>query len=710
MDNQPTMLSRKRGNAQRVKMAVILGALISFGPLSLDMYLPGLPALAEDLNTSASLTQLSLTFCLLGLSFGQLAAGPLSDIYGRRKPILIGLVVFIISSVLCALSTSIGMLLVLRLLQGLAGATCIVGARATARDLYSGTELTKFMALLAIFHGAGPIIAPVIGGQLMYVTTWNGIFYVLAAIGVLFLVTAGMNLTETLEPSGRISGKLKNTFSIYRRLLLDRSFMGFSLAQGMITGGMFAYISGSSFVLQKIYGNGVLLGDHSEHGWGIKYTTEFHMTNDSKLFPPRPKWEEKGYLPDEYGHWLRGPWRDYQGSKNVLDREHGVVLSRDGTQALHLEQIEDVALPLYEGRMIGQFDFSEKGWVSGTGRSAVWRDIPFQEKVIEPQYLMGLNSYVEAVDKNGKPKSVRGLKPCYMDVSSATNSRTMISSGVWDVPCGNKVPLLLPRGGALPAISLQTCLNSFVFDFAMRSRLGGLTINYFIVEECPLPHQALIPQEIIAKAFSLLAANSPTLSAAKDSLGFELGHAAITEHERLRLRVIIDATMFGLCSLSLEDVAHILKDCDRPIGDLSGDSAKKLNPKGFWRLGKGTDPELRHTVLSLVAFCDLQEKGLDAFLAQNGGDGWMIPDNLRLADYGLGHDERAQQSLSVASRLGPRFYDWQLNEDLERSWQECADHAELIRRIVPLPSPDETLTIAEPSANYDTQGSQGALF
>ena len=123
-------------------------------------------------------------------------------------------------------------------------------------------------------------------------------------------------------------------------------------------------------VLQKIYANGVLLGDRSERGWGIKYAREFDMTNDSKLFPPRPKWEAKGYQPDEYGHWLKGPWRDYSGPSHILDRGYGLVLSRDGSKAIQVEKIEDVALPLYEGRMIGQFDFSEKGWVSGKGRSA----------------------------------------------------------------------------------------------------------------------------------------------------------------------------------------------------------------------------------------------------------------------------------------------------------------------------------------------------
>lgn len=463
-------------------------------------------------------------------------------------------------------------------------------------------------------------------------------------------------------------------------------------------------------VLQKIYANGVLLGDQSENGWGIKYAREFDMTNDSKLFPPRPKWEEKGYRPDEYGHWLKGPWHDYNGPQHILEREPGLVLSRDGQQALRVEEIEDVALPLYEGRMIGQFDFSEKGWVSGKGRSAVWRDIPFEEKVIEPQFLMSYSDYVSATDKNGNPKTARGLKPCYMDVGSATNSRTMISSAVWDFPCGNKVPLLIPNKGETAGIALVACLDSFVFDFAIRNRLGGLTINYFIAEESPLPPLQDVPKPLVEAAFRLISAGNPIYSPVLESLARIDVRAAVSAHERTRLRVIIDAALFAIAGLDWEGACHILKDCDLPVDQLSGDAAKGLNPKGFWRLGKGLPPELRHTVLSLIAFHDLQEKGLDAFLAQNDGEGWMIPEQLRLADYGLGHDDRAQEYQPVASRLGPRFYDWQLNEDVERSWQECAAHAELIRRIVPLPEPEPADGAPDARATNKNESPQGALF
>ncbi len=457
-------------------------------------------------------------------------------------------------------------------------------------------------------------------------------------------------------------------------------------------------------VLQKIYAHGVLLGDQSERGWGIKYATEFHMTNDSKLFPPRPKWEEQGYRPDEYGHWLKGPWRDYRGPSNILDREPELVLSRDGTQALRAAAIEDVALPLYEGRMIGQFDFSEKGWVSGKGRTAVWRDIPFGVKVIEPQYLMGLMAY--RGDPEKESKSLLGLKTGFLAIGSATNSRSMFAGLMANVPAGNSVAIL-QSATHQKTIALMTALNSFAYDFTLRNRLGGLNLNYFVVAETPIP--ALNEKELLELSRIGIQLCLPNNTFALEWHQLQSSKQnwqqlfALTDYERQRLKSISEAICSFSFGLNVKDFGDILESCDLPRGDASGEKAKRLNPKGFWRIDKDKDPELRHTILSLIAFHDLQEKGLDAFLTQNNGEGWMIPDTLRLADYGLGHDDRAQEHQPVASRLGPRFYDWQLNEDVERSWQECAAHAELIRRIVPLPAAGET------SSADQTPGALGVL-
>lgn len=473
-------------------------------------------------------------------------------------------------------------------------------------------------------------------------------------------------------------------------------------------------------VLQKIYANGVLLGDQSENGWGIKYATEFHMTNDSKLFPPRPKWEEKGYRPDEYGHWLKGPWQDYNGPQHILDRQPGLVLSRDGRQALQVDEIEDVALPLYEGRMIGQFDFSEKGWVSGKGRSAVWRDIPFEEKVIEPQYMAALD------DVAGSPKCNMNPKIAYMRIGSATNSRTAISSFLDIYPAGDSVFFYRPhKRSYLTSVAVSTNLNSLAYDYHLRNRVGGLNLSEFIMDETSVvsPSSIRANNKLIAHITSLLfcspsqamalcalVAEEPQLDATIKRKSWRKGWAT-SNSERLRVRAILDAIYGHLYNLSVREMSFLLRGCDVPVGG-HGDSKYSgiIDPKGFWRIDKDKDPELRHTVLSLIAFHDLQQKGLDAFLAQNDGEGWMIPEQLRLADYGLGHDERAQEYQPVASRLGPRFYDWQLNEDVERSWQECAAHAELIRRIVPLPEPEPADGVAEEQATYKTESPQGALF
>jgi len=239
---------------QRLQIAVILGSIATIGPLSIDMYLPALPALSAYFGTTAAYVQLSLTFFLLGLALGQLVAGPLSDVYGRRRPLLIGMMIYAVSSLLCAFVPSIGLLIALRLVQGLAGSVGVVISRAAVRDMYTGSELTKFFSLLMIVNGLGPILAPVLGGQLLRVTTWQGVFVVLSAAGLLFFITILLRLPETLPKERRSRSGLVGTLRIFRSLLGNRRFMGYALSQGFVTAAMFAYISGSSFVLQNIFG------------------------------------------------------------------------------------------------------------------------------------------------------------------------------------------------------------------------------------------------------------------------------------------------------------------------------------------------------------------------------------------------------------------------------------------------------------------------
>ncbi|MCC7376085.1 MAG: hypothetical protein IT581_15610 [Verrucomicrobiales bacterium] len=473
-------------------------------------------------------------------------------------------------------------------------------------------------------------------------------------------------------------------------------------------------------LLDRMYSRGVLLGDQSPRGWGLKYVTEFHMTNDAKLFPPLPKWEAQGYRPDEYGHWLKGDWRPvaefnqlatlnpqlpiHARAATVVKRP-GLLLSRDGTQAISIEDIADVAVPLYEGRMIGQFDFSQKGWVSGKGRTAVWREIPWEEKQIEPQYLMAystqreetLKKYLASVAKargkdfaeqeaerlsdpaqfeawwNGQRRRVS-----FMDVTSATNERTTIASYLEQYPCGNSAPLLLRSQNPLAAAAV---LNSFAYDYTARARCGGLHLNYFVIEETPLPLPPTIPDSCRFLALRLMAGSPTTAQPWREFAASRAQTAwhrwwAISDAERLRLRVIADASIAQLYCLNPDSIKWIFNQCDRPSAELtSKEFASKLDPKGFWRVDKQREPELRHTVLTQVAFADLQAQGFDAFLAGPNGDGWQLPETLRLADYGLGHDARAQEPQPVASRLGPRFLPWQLEKDAATSWAECEAHA-----------------------------------
>lgn len=231
-----------------------LGALAAFAPLSIDMYLPSLPSLTTDLHTSMSLAQLSITACLLGISLGQLVMGAQSDIRGRRLPLLFGLIAYTIASIFCITTSSIGGLILLRFIQGLAGSAGIVISRAVVRDLYSGPEMMRFVSLLMLVNGLGPILAPIIGAQILHFTSWRGVFVVLSLVGCFMLFAVFFGLPETLPKEKRSSGGLANTLQTFKQLITDRGFVKYALPQGLVTAAMFAYISGSPFVIQEIFG------------------------------------------------------------------------------------------------------------------------------------------------------------------------------------------------------------------------------------------------------------------------------------------------------------------------------------------------------------------------------------------------------------------------------------------------------------------------
>jgi DHA1 family bicyclomycin/chloramphenicol resistance-like MFS transporter len=239
------------GRAQ-LKLVLVLGGLSAFGPLSIDMYLPALPRMADDLHAADTTVQLTLSAFITGLALGQLVLGPLSDALGRRRPLLAGLVLYVVGSVLCAVSPDAWLLVAARFVQSLGAAAGIVIARATVRDLFSGTAMTKFFSTLMLVSGLAPILAPLIGGQLLNWTSWRGVFVVLTAFGALLLAVVAFAFPE---PSpARSPARLGQVMRTYGRLVLDRSFAGYALASGLLFASMFAYISGSSFALQGAYG------------------------------------------------------------------------------------------------------------------------------------------------------------------------------------------------------------------------------------------------------------------------------------------------------------------------------------------------------------------------------------------------------------------------------------------------------------------------
>ncbi len=241
-------------NTKRLQIAFLLGSLSLLGPFTIDTYLPAFPTIVEEFHTSASLVQVSLTTCLLGLGLGQLIIGPMSDVQGRRKPLLIFLGLYLLSSLVCAIAPNISMLIVARFIQGFAAAGGLVISRAVVRDLYSGRELTKFFATLMLIGNLGPIVAPIIGGAILSFANWKVVFLVLTCVGAILTVVVSFKLEETLPTEKRVPSNIKQVVMNFGSLLKDREFAGYAFTQGFTTAGIFAYVSGISFVYQNIYG------------------------------------------------------------------------------------------------------------------------------------------------------------------------------------------------------------------------------------------------------------------------------------------------------------------------------------------------------------------------------------------------------------------------------------------------------------------------
>lgn len=232
----------------------MLGSITALASLSVDVYLPALPELTRSLHANASEGQLTLTGSVLGIAIGQFIAGPLSDARGRRPPLMLGLFGFIAMSALCAGSPTIWMLVIARVIQGVCAGTAIVVARAIVRDVYGAARAAKTFATLIAIQGISPIVAPLIGAQVLAVSSWRGVFVSLMVIAALMLLGAGRLLPETLALEDRQEGGFSTAVGTLGNLVTDRKFAPFLVSLAFATGAMFCYLSGASFALENVYG------------------------------------------------------------------------------------------------------------------------------------------------------------------------------------------------------------------------------------------------------------------------------------------------------------------------------------------------------------------------------------------------------------------------------------------------------------------------
>lgn len=236
------------------KLTFMLGSLTALGPLSIDMYLPSFQAIARDLTASPAQVQLTLAVFFVALGIGQAFYGPLSDRFGRRRPLCFGLALYVLASAGCALARSIEALVAWRFAQALGGCAGMVIARAVVRDRFDEREAARFFSLLILVTGLAPILAPSIGGQILVFFSWRAIFWTLAGFALVGFITATFVLPESLPPERRTEGGVATALRVYARLLRDRAFMRYALSGALVISGMFAYIFGSPFVFMQIYG------------------------------------------------------------------------------------------------------------------------------------------------------------------------------------------------------------------------------------------------------------------------------------------------------------------------------------------------------------------------------------------------------------------------------------------------------------------------
>lgn len=241
-------------STQDWRLFLVLGSATVLGPASMDIYLPGLPELSRDLNVSPSEAQLTVTTFLIGLALGQLLAGPLSDVYGRRRPLIGAMAAFTVASLLCALAPNLSALSALRLMLGTMGAAGMAIGRAIVRDLSSGAAAARYLSRLVLLLGLSPLLAPSVGAQILEFTSWRGVFVALAVLGFALFLTTVKLLPETLPREHRRARGLGATGRTFAALLRTPRFLGFTLICGFTGGAMVAYVAGSSFLFEGVYG------------------------------------------------------------------------------------------------------------------------------------------------------------------------------------------------------------------------------------------------------------------------------------------------------------------------------------------------------------------------------------------------------------------------------------------------------------------------
>lgn len=234
-------------------LVIILGALTAIGALSIDMFLPGLPQIRTDFHTTTSAAQLTLTLFMVGLAFGNLLMGPISDAVGRKQPLVIVMIVYTLASLGIIFSLNITMMISLRLVQGLCAGAAAVISRAIASDMYSGKELTKFLAVLMLVNGVAPVLAPTLGGIILIFSNWHMVFIILTIFGIFMVLSTSLRIPESLSRQAREPADILSIIKQFKALLQRPKFVLPMLLQGMTFVILFSYISASPFITQRIY-------------------------------------------------------------------------------------------------------------------------------------------------------------------------------------------------------------------------------------------------------------------------------------------------------------------------------------------------------------------------------------------------------------------------------------------------------------------------